>query len=98
MSLSKDGTLDESDFPYYFLRHAKKDSVLQQHPQPLVTEVPNKNEKGLTELVNEYEKSILWETYQACGKNVTKAAAKLHLSRQNFQYHLRKFGIKEEKE
>lgn len=96
MSVSKDGVLDESDFPYYFLRHAKKDSVSQQHSQSLVMEVSNKDEKGLTELVNEYEKSILWETYQACGKNVTKAAAKLHLSRQNFQYHLRKFGIKEE--
>ena len=96
MSVSVNGVLDETDFPYYFLRHTKKEaSEPNAKPQPLLTDATDG--KGLTELVNEYERNLIWETYVACGKNVTKAAERLKLTRQNFQYHLRKFGIKEDK-
>jgi arginine utilization regulatory protein len=91
MSVSSDGVLDEDDLPSYFLRHTEEKRPSSQ-PKPL--ESSTAEEKGLTELMDEFERNILWETYLACGKNVTKAAERLKMTRQNYQYHLRKFGIK----
>ena len=93
LSVSKNGILDVDDFPSYFLRH--------QHVPKKTAANPKENVeigKGLSQLVQEYEYRILMDAYRQCGWNATKAAELLQLSRQNFQYYMRKYHLTRKKE
>ena len=43
-----------------------------------------------------YQRRLILQAYQASGENVTRAARQLGLSRQNVQYYLKKFGLNQE--
>ena len=91
--MSEGGILREQDLPPYF-----------QNPEHGVASEPAAGvsgakdisfQRGLPVLLQEYERLVLQEAYNACGKNATKAAELLKISRQNFQYYVKKYGLKE---
>ena len=49
--------------------------------------------RGLSQLVDEYEKHILESAYLACDRNATRTAQLLKISRQNCQYYIKKYGL-----
>ncbi|HMM06095.1 MAG TPA: sigma 54-interacting transcriptional regulator [Clostridiales bacterium] len=69
---------------------------------PIKTHYYNMNDikgnKSLNTLLNQYEKSIIEETIGACGGNLSQAAGKLGISRQNMNYRLKKFKIQTERQ
>ena len=89
ISVSQNGILDERDFPSYFLRHSafgtKGNRTEEMDPVPAAVG------RTFAEQMDDFERNLLWNTYLSCGKNVTKAAEALGLTRQNFQYHMKKF-------
>ncbi len=88
LSVCKDGILTETHFPEYFLRRfeaAKTTEVSIGHRYFFDT--------GLNNLVQEYEKQILHQAYLLCGRNGAKTAALLKISRQNFQYYVKKYHL-----
>lgn len=48
---------------------------------------------GFSKMVEAYERHILQQAYLACGRNATKTAAYLNMSRQNFQYYAKKYQL-----
>lgn len=93
ISDSEGGVLREENLPTYF-RKLKCNIPQVSRPIP-TTAVSTKPDfqRGLTPLIQEYERYILYEAYIACGKNATKAAALLKISRQNFQYYVKKYSL-----
>mgnify|MGYP000249047557 FL=1 len=90
ISVSQNGILDERDFPSYFLRHSaplERKETGREEMDP----VPAAVGRTFAEQMDDFERNLLWNTYLSCGKNVTKAAEALGLTRQNFQYHMKKF-------
>lgn len=88
---SQDGVLREENLPAYFLRHKTAS------PQPAAkTYVPTQEDLyrgGLAAMMNDYEQQLIQQAYLLCGQNATKTAALLKLSRQNFQYYMKKHGF-----
>lgn len=91
VSVARQGVLRQSDLPVYFLRHSA----------PPVREVPAAAppapeavfQKGLERMVREYERQVLSQAYLACGKNATRTAELLKISRQSFQYYKKKYDL-----
>lgn len=52
--------------------------------------------QGFSQLVNDYERQLLDQAYRSCGRNATKTAELLKISRQNFQYYLKKYDLNRE--
>ena len=50
-------------------------------------------ERGLSQLVKDYERQLLRQAYLSCDRNATKTAELLKISRQNFQYYLKKYNL-----
>lgn len=90
LSVCKDGILDDSHFPKYFLRRSEPKKVAQ-----LLEESDSFFDKSLTEMIQEYEQQLLRQAYLLCGRNATKTAALLQISRQNFQYYVKKYHLNE---
>ncbi len=88
MSVAADGVLREKDFPAYF-QPQRKESV----HSPLAAAEPVDFRRGLSQLVDEYEKHILESAYLACDRNATRTAQLLKISRQNCQYYIKKYGF-----
>lgn len=93
VSVSEGGMLREQDLPPYF------QSLEHRVAAAPATGVPGAKDisfqKGLPLLLQEYERLVLQEAYNACGKNATKAAELLKISRQNFQYYVKKYNLKD---
>lgn len=95
ISDSEGGVLREENLPSYF-RKLRCDAGQAAKPAAAAAAAAKPDfRRGLTPLVQEYERYILREAYLSCGKNATKAAALLKLSRQNFQYYVKKYGLHE---
>lgn len=50
-------------------------------------------DRGLSQLVKDYERQLLSQAYLTCERNATKTAELLKISRQNFQYYLKKYNL-----
>lgn len=90
-TVSRQGVLRREDLPTYFLRR-----IACPHFQSAPDDMPPIKpvfSKGLNSLVQEYERLLLSEAYSACGQNATKTAELLQISRQNFQYYAKKYGL-----
>jgi len=87
------GRLEENNLPVYFRnRNMETFSV----PQPTYdAQTPEKPDlkRGLSALVQEYEKALLQEAFYTCDQNISRAAELLRISRQNFQYYRKKYGL-----
>lgn len=90
LSVSEGGVLTGTEFPGYFQR------LQQTRPEPAAAEeekaVPD-GHRDFHQLVQDYQRSLILQAYQASGRNVTRMAGQLGLSRQNVQYYLKKFGL-----
>lgn len=59
-------------------------------------EIAPASSHSFNQLVQNYQRRLILQAYQASGENVTRAAKQLGLSRQNVQYYLKKFGLNQE--
>ena len=81
--------LRETDFPAYFAKQPG-----QQTLPPSRSAVPETDFRpGLSELVRSYERQVLSEAYAASGRNATRMAELLKISRQNCQYYIKKYQL-----
>lgn len=85
---ARQGILRQSDLPVYFLRH----SAPLVSTAPAAVSAPH-FEQGLDSMVQEYERQVLTQAYLACGKNATRTAELLKISRQSFQYYKKKYNL-----
>ena len=89
ISVAEGGVLRETDFPAYFARQPG-----QQTLPPSRSAVPETDFRpGLSELVRSYERQVLSEAYAASGRNATRMAELLKISRQNCQYYIKKYQL-----
>lgn len=97
LSVSRNGILDIGDFPTYFLRHQCR---IPGKTHSVVSESVKEYEygKGLNALMHDYERQVLMGAYLHCDCNATKTAELLKISRQNFQYYVKKYQLKTQKE
>lgn len=65
-------------------------------PHSYPVDTPPDFTQGFSQLVNDYERQLLDQAYRSCGRNATKTAELLKISRQNFQYYLKKYKLNEE--
>lgn len=86
-------TLKEENLPPRFQRRPSADTekIPIFHHEPVDTKPDF--EVGLSQLMKDYERQILREAYQFCDCNATKTAELLKISRQNFQYYRKKYGL-----
>ena len=91
LSVCKDGVLDGSHFPDYFLRRSEPEKTAQ-----VAEESSGFFDRGLVKMVREYERQLLRQAYLLCGRNATRTAAMLQISRQNFQYYVKKYHLNQE--
>ena len=92
ISTAKQGVLRRDDFPLYFLRHTFPPTPAP----PTAADCTNPEllfKKGLDGMIRIYEQQILSQAYEACGKNATRTAELLKISRQSFQYYRKKYGL-----
>lgn len=91
----EDGVLREQNLPTYFrLRSPAETPPAPQAPIPPIAAGPDYS-RGLSALVHEYERALLRDAYLFCGKNATKTAELFQISRQNFQYYMKKYNLNE---
>ncbi len=88
ISTCENGTLQCKDFPSYFRTRSPAEPVYRPVLQAL-----QPDERGLSAMVQAYERYILQEAYKSCGRNVTKMAEMLKLGRQNCQYYIKKYAL-----
>lgn len=50
---------------------------------------------SLSDIMSRYERQVLAQAYAACERNVTKTADRLKISRQSFQYYMKKYRLNE---
>lgn len=79
VNVCEGGVLRECDLPPYF-------SGAQARREEYAA--------GLSAMRADYERKIIEGAFAACGRNLTKTAELLKLSRQNLQYYLKKYDIK----
>ena len=53
-------------------------------------------QQGFAQLVKDYERQLLRQAYLSCDRNATRAAELLKISRQNFQYYLKKYDLNQD--
>lgn len=85
--------LEENNLPARF--HARPNVRTEQISIPCVhpANAAVDFERGLSQMVKDYERQILRQAYHFCNRNATKTAELLKLSRQNFQYYLKKYDL-----
>ena len=94
LSVSEGGVLTGTEFPGYFLRLQQSRPELP--PAAEREEIAPASSHSFNQLVQNYQRRLILQAYQASGENVTRAAQQLGLSRQNVQYYLKKFGLNQE--
>ena len=94
LSVSEGGVLTGTEFPGYFLRLQQSRPELP--PAAEREEIAPASSHSFNQLVQNYQRRLILQAYQASGENVTRAARQLGLSRQNVQYYLKKFGLNQE--
>ena len=94
LSVSEGGVLTGTEFPGYFLRLQQSRPDLP--PAAEREEIAPASSHSFNQLVQNYQRRLILQAYQASGENVTRAARQLGLSRQNVQYYLKKFGLNQE--
>lgn len=92
VGVSKQGVLERGDLPVYFLRHLEPSAPVVQAAVACAPELIFQD--GLDSMVREYERQILYQVYLTCGKNATRTAQLLKISRQSFQYYRKKYDLK----
>ena len=65
-------------------------------PSPSPVDKTYDFDRGFSQLVKEYERQLLRQAYLSCDRNATKAAELLKISRQNFQYYLKKYDLNQD--
>lgn len=88
----EDGVLKEENLPAYFRNHLPEKATPPQRSGSTVA-MDIDYSQGLSALVSEYERSLLLDAYNSCERNATQAAALLKISRQNFQYYMKKYNL-----
>ena len=85
--------LQEENLPTRFKTRPNGDTekISISYHEPV--DAPPDFEPGLSQLVKDYERQLLREAYLFCGRNATKTAELLKISRQNFQYYLKKYDL-----
>ena len=92
VGMAKQSVLRRENLPVYFLRRsvlpvsAPASAAVSAGPELLF-------KKGLDGMVQAYERQVLSQAYEACGKNATRTAELLKISRQSFQYYRKKYGL-----
>ena len=87
----EDGVIREKNLPRYFRSRGGKPAVPTASGPTAAPQFAF--DRGLSTLVQEYERHILQEAYRSCEGNATKTAALLGISRQNFQYYMKKYKL-----
>lgn len=81
----------EKNLPSRLRLHADSNPEALSFPVH-VDEAPD-FDRGFSELVRDYERQVLRQAYLTCGRNATRAAELLKISRQNFQYYMKKYDL-----
>lgn len=79
----QDGVLREENLPYYFLNRSTEPAAAQCADF----------DRGLAALVQDYKRRVVQEAFFSCGCDASKTADLLKISRQNFQYYIKKYGL-----
>ena len=90
--------LQEENLPSRFKTRSDMDTEKISIPHPHPADVPADFERGFSQLVKDYERQLLRQAYLSCDRNATKTAELLKISRQNFQYYLKKYDLNNEQE
>lgn len=95
VNVCEGGVLRECDLPPYFSGaqaevQAEADAAQSTSAQARREEYAT----GLSAMRADYERKIIEGAFAACGRNLTKTAELLKLSRQNLQHYLKKYDIK----
>ncbi len=91
ISIARQGVLRRENLPVYFLRRTVLNAPAPAAPVSAAPELLFKN--GLDGMVQAYERQVLSQAYETCGKNATRTAELLKISRQSFQYYRKKYGL-----
>ena len=89
-------TLQETNLPARFKARLGADTEKISIPNlyPIsAPDTPPDFKQGLSKLVKDYERQVLRQAYLSCDRNATKTAELLNISRQNFQYYLKKYDL-----
>lgn len=82
----------EKNLPSRLKLHADSEAEKIPFPAQHVDETLD-FDRGFSELVKDYERQVLHQAYLTCGRNATKTAELLKISRQNFQYYMKKYDL-----
>lgn len=85
------GNVRELEHVIESIMNMKESSFIEIEDLP--DNIRNKDVKGLSDLMEEYEKSIILEALRICERNISKASDYLRIPRQTLQYKLKKFGV-----
>ena len=86
-ALADGDILDEKCFP----------SRLTRPPKPQASEMRQDSlHQGLNELLRSHEKHLIETALRNCGRNISRAAKALKLSRQALQHRLKKLGLRDD--
>ena len=95
VNVCEGGVLRECDLPPYF--SGAQAEVQAEADAAQSTSAQARREEyaaGLSAMRADYERKIIEGAFAACGRNLTKTAELLKLSRQNLQHYLKKYDIK----
>ena len=89
-------TLEAENLPARF--HSQPEERVEALPIPSPSPVDQTYdfERGFSQMVKEYERQLLRQAYLSCDRNATRAAELLKISRQNFQYYLKKYDLNQD--
>ncbi len=88
--------LQEENLPARFKPRSAAGTEKISIPHSYPVDMPPDFAPGLSQLVHDYERQLLNQAYRSCGRNATKTAELLKISRQNFQYYLKKYDLNRE--
>ena len=88
--------LQEENLPARFKTHSSMSTEKIPIPHSYLADSHPDFSQGLSQLVKDYERKLLHQAYLSCGRNATKTAELLKISRQNFQYYLKKYDLNRE--
>jgi len=96
VNVCEGGVLRECDLPPYFsgARPDKRQTEADAAPSDSAQARREEYAAGLSAMRSDYERKIIEGAFAACGRNLTKTAELLKLSRQNLQHYLKKYDIK----
>lgn len=85
------GNVRELEHVIESIMNLKESSFIEMEDLP--DNIRNRNVKGLSESIDEFEKKMIVEALKLWDKNISKTADYLRIPRQTLQYKLKKYGI-----